>query len=149
MARKSVQQQTRDVYRERLKEVRKRRGWTQEELAAAMGKIGHPINRTTIAKIERGHRPMEVSELVAFAAVLDVQPASLYLPLDAETVWLTESLPVDADEAVEWARGTAPLNPENARSYYAESPSATFGPANPVPERHIRSRSDEQTKERP
>lgn len=45
---------------------------------------------TSRTKIERGRRPMEVSELVAFATALDVPPAALFLPLDTPTVSLTE-----------------------------------------------------------
>ena len=99
-----------------------------------MARVGHPINRATIAKIETGKRPMEVSELVAFATAFDVPPASLFLPLDkvpkgkeiqvaiADQVALTDKVTVDAETAALWAGGDAPLDPANLRTYALESP---------------------------
>jgi transcriptional regulator with XRE-family HTH domain len=113
---------TREVYSRRLHGIRTRRGWTQQQLSAELDRIGFPMNRATIAKIETGKRPMEVSELVALAAALDVEPAALFLPLDTKTVALTPGKTVDATTAIAWAAGDGPLAVENSRTYLLESP---------------------------
>ncbi len=132
MARKRNHPATvRDVYSRRLGAIRRGRGWTQQQLADEMARVGFPINRATIAKIEAGKRPMEVSELVAFATAFDVSPASLFLPLGegkeiqlviADTVALTDGVTVDAETAALWVGGDAPLDPANLRTYALESP---------------------------
>jgi hypothetical protein len=86
-----------------------------------MKAVGFPVGRVTVAKIERGRRPMEVSELVAFAVALDVPPAALFLPLDTLRVSLTEKRTVEAAKAVDWAYGVGSLDPANMRTYLLES----------------------------
>ena len=113
----------RGVYPRRLREARKHHGWTQQQLADEMKRIGFPVNRATIAKIERGRRPIEVSELVAFATALDVAPASLFLIPGATTeVQLTDNVTVDAEKAVSWVYGGGSIDPSNERTYLLESP---------------------------
>lgn len=124
----------REVYSRRLREARVHRDWTQQQLADAMKNIGFPVDRATIAKIERGSRPLEVSELVAFAAALDVPPAGLFLDPAAETVALTDKVVLDSAKAADWAYGGGSVNPENARTYFLESPGFQPGPyARPGP----------------
>ena len=112
----------RNVYPRRLKEARTHHGWTQQQLADEMKRVGFPIDRATIAKIERGRRPMEVSELVAFATALDVAPTALFLTLDTRPVQLTDNVIVDAEKAVTWAYGGGSIDVANTRTYLLESP---------------------------
>jgi transcriptional regulator with XRE-family HTH domain len=113
---------TRQVYPRRLRGVRTRLGWTQKRLAEELERIAFPMNRATIAKIEAGKRPLEVSELVALATALDVAPAALFLPLEADTTALTDGVTVDTATAAAWSAGDAPLDPANAHTYALESP---------------------------
>jgi len=113
---------TRQVYPRRLRGIRTKRGWTQKRLAEELDRIAFPMNRATIAKIESGKRPMEVSELVALATALDVTPAALFLPLDPGSVALTDGVTVDAATAATWVAGDAPLDAANAATYALESP---------------------------
>lgn len=83
--------------------LRKRRGWTQEQLA---GKLG--VEQPTVQRWERGTREPDMSTLVDIAAALGVEPGELFggnnlLPIGpklfikgevAAGVWL---------EATEWA----------------------------------------------
>lgn len=119
----------RSVYQQRLKEIRGTRGWTQKRLAEEMGRIGYPMDRATIAKIETGKRPLEVSELVAFAYALGVEPASLFMPRggEAEDIALTKNVTVKAPAAVAWAHGLTPLRPGDVRTFVIESPSFDAG----------------------
>jgi transcriptional regulator with XRE-family HTH domain len=112
----------REVYARRLRGIRNRRGWTQQQLADALRALDFPLGRVAIAKIENGKRPMEVSELVALATALDVPPAALFLPLGEAAVALTKGRTVDFAAAAAWAADDGPLDPENARTYLLESP---------------------------
>jgi len=127
-----------EVFAYRLRDARLSKQWSQQDLADAMTKIGHPINRATIAKIEAGARgvggdhgkrpivsgqtpprPASLSEAVAFAAALDLPPPSLFFPLMREDdIRLAPKLRVKVDIAHAWARGEAPLD-EAERSFYA------------------------------
>lgn len=62
-----------DRFRKTLKDERKRRDWSQEDVAKMLLDKGiHGIYPTTIAKIEAGDRAVRVDELVAFADLLGV-----------------------------------------------------------------------------
>lgn len=51
---------------------------TQEELAARLQSLGVNIDRTAIAKIETGRRPVTDTEIVAICKVLRVKVAALF-----------------------------------------------------------------------
>lgn len=57
---------------ERLKQIRRRKFMTQQELAEAAG-----VRWTTISQIENGHRIPRFSTIKALAAALGVDPAEL------------------------------------------------------------------------
>jgi transcriptional regulator with XRE-family HTH domain len=60
------------AYLYRLQEERKRSRLTQEELANLSG-----VGRTTIAALERGHRPAYESTARKLARILKVKPEDL------------------------------------------------------------------------
>jgi DNA-binding XRE family transcriptional regulator len=60
-----------------LRRIRKDRGLTQPELAAAA-----KVTRNAIAKLERGHRHPRLDTLIALAVSLDVSPADLLVRND-------------------------------------------------------------------
>jgi transcriptional regulator with XRE-family HTH domain len=129
------------VFAYRLRDARLSKRWTQQDLADAMERIGYPIGRATIAKIESfAHgvggeiyaepirsgqtkpRPVSLAEAIAFAVALDVAPTNLYLPItDQDDVKLTEGKPVDAATARAWARGEKSLE-EDDRFYRLQAP---------------------------
>jgi transcriptional regulator with XRE-family HTH domain len=106
----------------RTREVRERRGWTQDDLAERLCELGEPMDRYAIAKIEQGVRRVDVGEALAIAAALGVSLPQLLLPLQGDqVVRITEGF--DDPEGVEiagplerpakdlraWIRGAAPL----------------------------------------
>jgi transcriptional regulator with XRE-family HTH domain len=125
------------VFAYRLRDVRLSKRWNQQQLAEQMGRIGHPMNRSTIAKIEAGARgvggehgrapvksgqtsarPVSLDEAIAFAVALDVSPASLFLPIVREDdIALTPTARVDLDTAHAWLRGEHPLDPDAGPFY--------------------------------
>ncbi len=56
-----------------IRDLRNRRGMTQEQLAAQLQVCGCDISRGTLAKIEAGIRHISVKELNAVKAVLQVK----------------------------------------------------------------------------
>jgi transcriptional regulator with XRE-family HTH domain len=60
---------------ERIRELRRRRGLSQEALAYAAG-----LDRTYISSCERGKRNVSLLTLYRIAAALDVEPSTLLVP---------------------------------------------------------------------
>lgn len=57
----------------RIRELRKRRGWTVQHLVDQLATSGFPLGRVTVSKMENGKRDqVTVDELYAFAAVFGV-----------------------------------------------------------------------------
>jgi transcriptional regulator with XRE-family HTH domain len=111
------------VVARRIREAREARKpkWTQQDLARALVELGSPMDRTTVAKIEKGQRPVRVEELVAIAAALDVAPVYLLVPPRGEgTIALTPKLTVDVAKARGWARGDHALDPRSNMDAYAD-----------------------------
>lgn len=59
---------------------RKQRGYTLSELSERMGGVGRPMSISGISSMEKLQRRVDVDDLVAFAAALDVSPAALLMP---------------------------------------------------------------------
>jgi transcriptional regulator with XRE-family HTH domain len=100
-----------EILAERVRSVRERRHWTQQELADRLQSFdGTQWKQPTIAKVESGKREVTVEELVALAFALGVSPAALMLPADDEAlVRLTPNTVAGAGSVLSWIRGTSPM----------------------------------------
>ncbi len=67
-----MQQIQRDLGK-RIRNLRSRRGWSQEEFAAVSG-----LHRTYIGAVERGEKNLTVSTLHTLAQTLDTSIAKLF-----------------------------------------------------------------------
>ena len=98
-----------------LSQIRHERRLSYAELSRRLTAIGHPILDTGLMKIEKGHRRVDVDDLVALALALDVTPNRLLLPdtdfaNPGETITLTAGGPkVRVSDAWSWAYGERPL----------------------------------------
>lgn len=95
---------------ERVAYFRKRiggKGITAQALADRCAELGHPLDRTVIAKLEKGLRQsVTVADLVVLANALGVSPTALAVPIDQdETVQILPSHDVPAFEAMTWFTG--------------------------------------------
>ena len=62
----------------RIRKARKKAGMTQMELAAQMQVLGIPIERSGIAKLETGRRPVSDIEIAAISRILKITVAWLF-----------------------------------------------------------------------
>jgi len=88
------------------------RNWSQEEVAEKLRYEGFEMHQTTVAKIERGSRPLRVAEAAAIGAVFDMPVMAVFelsLPNDAPW-WSRDSQPTpqrEKQEQLERARELA------------------------------------------
>jgi len=94
-----------------IRQRRKARGMSAEDLAAACSDLGMPIPRSTLADLENGRRAsISVAERLAIAAALDVPPVMLLCPVGtAETAEVLPGAEAPAFRAAQWVAGEAPL----------------------------------------
>lgn len=95
-----------------LRTLRERRNLSTYAVSALLKRADRPITPSAIAKIERAQRRVDVGDLMALAAVLNVTPSALLLPLDDDpnhTVAVTGAGDVPADVAWDWMDGERPL----------------------------------------
>ncbi len=58
----------------RLRELRRTRGWSQEEFALRVG-----LDRSYVGGVERGERNVSLENICLLAAALEISPAELFL----------------------------------------------------------------------
>lgn len=99
------------VIAERVKTLRTQARLSGPALAAAMKERGFAWNRTTVAKLETGHREsVSVAELLALAVILGVPPVWLLADPQAGTpVPIAGGIVVDPWSALLWLTGHQPL----------------------------------------
>lgn len=72
--------------RRNVMRLRERRGWPYKELSERLTRVGHGIHTVELGWIEAGKRRVDVDDLVALAAALDVRVEELlHPPADCET----------------------------------------------------------------
>jgi transcriptional regulator with XRE-family HTH domain len=116
-----------EVFAEQMRIQRERKGWTQKQLAARLGKLGYVVHQTTIGKWEAGERRMSLDEALVISVALDVSPAYMMagsyldgtfagpgIALSAKTP------PVSARKMRMWLRGQQPLWGQDEKRYHTE-----------------------------
>jgi transcriptional regulator with XRE-family HTH domain len=114
----------------RVKEARTRRGWTAEDLAKQLAAQGVKWERSTVAKLESGKRQnITLTEWLALAAVLNVGPTHLLLPIDSgdEPYQVTPERAEPVEQVRGWVRGYWPLPGANVIQYQGEMPEEEQG----------------------
>jgi transcriptional regulator with XRE-family HTH domain len=98
-----------EVFAARLREVRNRRGLSQDALAQQMTDSGRPLSKAALLRIEKGKgfeeggRGLLLDEALALAVTLNAAPAHLLSPPgDGGYVMLTDKLGMDADAVRDW-----------------------------------------------
>jgi transcriptional regulator with XRE-family HTH domain len=120
----------------RVKELRKRRGWSAQRLGEEMAAVGVPWDRSIVANFENGRRSyVTVEELLALAYVLSVAPVHLVVPLEDSTPYApVPSLQFTTAGVVRaWIRGQRTIGDTDPRLFYSEVPPEEFVPLAPLP----------------
>ena len=97
--------------RKRMKDVRRRRGMTAQQLAAAMTDLGVKWDRATVAKLETGYRQsISLDEWLTLAYVLNVAPVHLLVPLEDDVAYSISPEITDTSQRVRaWVAGHSPF----------------------------------------
>lgn len=112
----------------RVRYLRERLGWSQQDLADKLANFGMPIDRAQLARLEGGKRGISLDETMRLAFVLDVAPVHLITDPEegAEPMQTTPGAEVEPWEARAWVRGQKPLIFQDPRSYFMNVPKAEF-----------------------
>jgi transcriptional regulator with XRE-family HTH domain len=109
-----------EVVGRHVRSYRQKLGWRQQDLADETSKLGHPINRVSLTKLEAGGtRAANVSlvDTMVLAAALNVPPPLLFLPLGEEdVVAITPAVKVHPHIVLDWVTGEAPFAYSNRRA---------------------------------
>lgn len=62
----------------RVKEIRDRLEWSQDELCARLKDCGYPVLQPNLSLMEQGKRKIDADAIPCFAEVLGVEPNDLY-----------------------------------------------------------------------
>lgn len=110
------------VFGEQLRITREHKRWTQQRLSDRTRELGHPVDRATIAKIERGsRRNVALDDALALAAALNVSPVHLFAAsLTGDKVAVTPELVLNSREVRQWLRGQLSLDETDDRFYFSE-----------------------------
>lgn len=101
----------------RVRELRRQRAWTGQQLADAMTALGVSWNRGTVSKLEIGDREsISVAELIALACTFRVSPIALIVPSEPTDYALAPNCVADQIMRVyDWivGRGGLPSDEQN------------------------------------
>lgn len=89
-------------------------GWSQAKLADRCEAIGYPIDKTTIAKIEKGTRGVRLEDALALSAALDTSPVFMLFPFEPRDRVTIGSVAVPPETARKWSKGERPLSMNHA-----------------------------------
>jgi len=108
----------------KTREMRQARNWSQEDLASRLSEVGVEMHQTTVAKLERGARPLRVSEAVAIATAMGEPVLSVFYGPGPEQEpmsikMLRESLE-RTEEAIAFAKETLASHYESLTFYETE-----------------------------
>lgn len=121
MARQAPAKRPSEVFASTMRDVRGRRGWTQEQLEEVLVALGHPLDRTVIARIESGERKISLDDALAISAALAVAPVHMFTPrASGEKVALGASLRAPAGKVRRWVRGEQPISEADDLTFWRE-----------------------------
>jgi 8-oxo-dGTP pyrophosphatase MutT (NUDIX family)/transcriptional regulator with XRE-family HTH domain len=133
-----------EVFRVRLREVRRLKGWTQQQLADALVAAGVKLDASAVTRLERGTRGLSLDDVIAIAAVLGVSPLHMVVPLNGATsLDVTPEIAAEPAAVRAWMRGQLPLrDTDDERLFYTQTPENDFDTIAPATLGRFESRAD-------
>lgn len=122
-----------EVLARRVREIRRDRGWTGEQLGERMEAFGLRGSRQTVSALEKGTRGVAgIEKLIGLAVALDTTPVHLMVPPDDNVgtrpgdtpemrVRLIGDVAVTPYVARKWWRGEIPLPGQDAARFRANA----------------------------
>lgn len=130
------------MFARRMRQLRGRR-FTHQELADELGRLGTPMSRVTLAKIEAGGKEgakagvrtraanVSLEDVLAISLALGVAPINMLAAEDlTEPVTVTPNTVVTGETVREWVRGERPLPGQDARTFFSTAPEEEWLVAN-------------------
>ena len=77
--RRQVHEDWEKSFGDNVRHWRRERNWSQEDLADKLRSEGFDLHQTSVAKIERGTRPLRVAEAAAIATIFRVPPLAVFV----------------------------------------------------------------------
>ncbi|WP_162264180.1 helix-turn-helix domain-containing protein [Mycobacterium sp. Root265] len=77
--RRQVHEDWEKSFGDNVRHWRRERNWSQEDLADKLRSEGIDLHQTSVAKIERGTRPLRVAEAAAIATIFRVPPLAVFV----------------------------------------------------------------------
>ena len=118
-----------DLFARRLRELRDARGWSQRDFADELARLGEPMDRAIIARVETDNRGISLDEAILFAAALGtslenmIVPSDVGVPGSSQTVQIAGKLAVPARDLLLWLKGLQPLRmPEDLGAWFKAMP---------------------------
>lgn len=114
----------------RVRYLRERLGWSQQDLADKLANFKMPIDRSALARLETGKRGVSIDEMARLAFALNVAPVNLMTDTEAgDDEPMTPAIPgmeVSPEDARAWIRGYKPLPAQDPRVYFMTVSQAEF-----------------------
>src|ERR1700690_832533 len=113
-----------EVFRARLRELRRAKEGTQQQLADMLTDAGVKLDATAVTRLEGGTRGVALDEVVAIAAALGVSPLHMIVPLHNDDLLNVDpQFSTDAVTARAWMRGQQPLRKtDDDKWFYSQTP---------------------------
>jgi transcriptional regulator with XRE-family HTH domain len=118
----------------RVRYLRERHSWSQQDLATKLANFGMPIDRSAVARLENGKRAVSLEEAMRLAFALNVAPVHLFVDPDGdEPITPTPGAELSPEEARAWIRGDMAMPWQDRRFYFSAIPDAEFEGRGGVP----------------
>ncbi|GGI03138.1 helix-turn-helix transcriptional regulator [Arthrobacter liuii] len=63
---------------DKFRRLREERGWSQQDVSEKLAGMGIDMHQTTVAKMEKGKRPLRVAEMYALSWVFGLPPGAVF-----------------------------------------------------------------------
>lgn len=125
MAKKAAALRPSEVFAARMRYLRKRKDWTQQDLADRLLEMGAPTDRATIARTESLARGLSLDDGVLYGAALGGALAHMVGTPTLEQgvgtpIAIAPKVTVPPGRMLQWVRGSMPLRPEDERIFFEE-----------------------------
>lgn len=109
---------------DKFRVLREERGWSQQELSEKLSHWGIDMHQTTVAKMEKGKRPLRVAEMFALSHVFGLPPGAVFFmpvgPMNYSMEYMTKRLK-SIEDLIEQTRESSVSILERYMHVYADA----------------------------